>query len=109
MATALLLQIFNFRFNDPGYTLAIKQTLTIKPRDFYIHATLRDHVDPVNLEKMLHSGASMGGEPFKEDQHTTSEAATSDSKMESMAILYGSNAGTTKKPISLMRNRFFLV
>ena len=50
----MLLQNFNFRFDDPSYQLEIKQTLTLKPRNFFMHATLRDHIDLMHLEKMLH-------------------------------------------------------
>lgn len=58
LTTAMLLQTFNFRQDDPSYTLQIKQTLTIKPKDFFMHASLREHIDPVYLEKMLHVDSS---------------------------------------------------
>lgn len=91
LTTALLLQNFNFRFDDPSYNLQIKQTLTIKPKDFFMHATLRDHIDPVYLEKMLHDPASMG-KTSEKDQKI--EASASGNPKKPMTILYGSNAGT---------------
>ena len=91
LSTALLLQTFNFRFDDPSYTLAIKQTLTIKPKDFYMHATLREHIDTVYLEKMLHVSAT-DGQPSDKDQHVAADMEESDRKP--MTILYGSNSGT---------------
>jgi len=41
LVTAMVLQYFNFELQDPSYTLQIKSALTIKPRDFYMKATLR--------------------------------------------------------------------
>ena len=61
LTTAMLLQTFNFRQDDASYTLQIKQTLTIKPKDFFMHASLREHIDPVYLEKMLHVDTSNEG------------------------------------------------
>ncbi|KAH7346150.1 P450 family fatty acid hydroxylase [Rhexocercosporidium sp. MPI-PUGE-AT-0058] len=58
LTTAMLLQSFDFRLNDPSYTLQIKQTLTIKPKNFFIHASLREHIDSAYIEKMLHVDAS---------------------------------------------------
>ena len=91
LTTALLLQNFNFRFDDPSYQLQIKQTLTIKPKDFFMHATLRDHIDLVYLEKMLHVPASKGESSAKDRKI---EASASGKPKKPMTILYGSNAGT---------------
>lgn len=91
MTTALLLQNFNFRFDDPSYQLQIKQTLTIKPKDFFMHASLRDHIDLVYLEKILHDPASQGKDSEKDRKI---EASASGKAKKPMAILYGSNAGT---------------
>lgn len=90
LTTALLLQNFNFRLDDPGYQLQIKQTLTIKPNNLFMHATLRNHIDPVYLEKMMH----VGSVPGKTDKHRKSEAASAEKPKKPMTILYGSNAGT---------------
>lgn len=91
LTTALLLQNFNFRFDDPSYNLQIKQTLTIKPKDFFMHANLRDHIDLVYLEKILHDPASHGKETEKDRKL---EASASGKAKKPMTILYGSNAGT---------------
>ncbi|TID25135.1 fatty acid hydroxylase [Venturia nashicola] len=92
LSTAMLLQNFNFRMDDPTYNLQIKQTLTLKPKDFYIHATLRDGIDPVYLEKMLHVDTS------KEDKASIKgsqlQGPSNGAKSEPMTILYGSNSGT---------------
>jgi cytochrome P450/NADPH-cytochrome P450 reductase len=92
LTTAMLLQTFNFRLDDPSYEMHVKQTLTIKPKDFYIHATLREHIDPVHLEKRLHVSAA---ETAASPKHLgISRAATSGKPKKPMTILYGSNAGT---------------
>ncbi|CAL3969579.1 unnamed protein product [Diplocarpon coronariae] len=91
LTTAMLLQTFNFRFDDPSYQLAVKQTLTVKPENFFMHASLRDHMDPVYLEKML-QGDSSKGQPV--DRERSAEASVSGKPKKPMKILYGSNAGT---------------
>lgn len=92
LATALLLQNFNFRFDDPSYELQIKQTLTIKPKDFFMHATLRDHIDPVHLEQMLHSSIPPDQKVGEKDRRAP--VTSTQGAKKSMTILYGSNAGT---------------
>lgn len=91
LITAMLLQTFNFRFDDPSYQLHIKQTLTIKPKDFFMHATLRDHIDPVYVEKMLHNGPAVDS---RNSEKRLSMEASSEKPKKTMTILYGSNAGT---------------
>lgn len=91
LTTAMLLQSFNFRLHDSSYQLQIKQTLTIKPKDFYMHAILRDHIDPINLEKLLHDSNGHGPSSAKEREVV---APTSGKPKKPMTILYGSNAGT---------------
>ncbi len=44
MALAMILQKFNFELADPDYELEIKQTLTLKPKNFFIHAIPRREV-----------------------------------------------------------------
>ena len=91
LTTALLLQKFNFRFDDPSYQLQIKQTLTIKPKDFFMHATLRDPINLVYLEKTLHDPAPLG-KHWKNDRNI--DDSVSGKSKTPMSILYGSNAGT---------------
>lgn len=93
LTTSLLLQNFNFRFDDPSYNLSIKQTLTIKPKDFYMHATLREGLDVVHLEKMLHIDVSQENKRAEQKQEADITSNSSKAK-QSMSILYGSNSGT---------------
>jgi cytochrome P450/NADPH-cytochrome P450 reductase len=76
LTTALLLQNFNFRFDDPSYSyrLHIEQTLTIKPEDFYMCGSLRGHIDPVYLEKMLRVGALAQGTVLEKDRKLKASA-----------------------------------
>lgn len=92
LTVAMLLQNFNFRFDDPSYVLGIKQTLTIKPKDFYMYANLRDHIDPVYLERSLY--VSMPKEEYHGKIQKVRGAATNGIVKKLMTILYGSNAGT---------------
>jgi cytochrome P450/NADPH-cytochrome P450 reductase len=93
LTTAMLLQQFNFRFDDPSYQLHIKQTLTIKPKDFFMHATLRENVDPVYLEKLLHVDVSKDGSATGKDRKIELSMGPGSPK-KPMHILYGSNSGT---------------
>ncbi|EUC47483.1 hypothetical protein COCMIDRAFT_35012 [Bipolaris oryzae ATCC 44560] len=90
LVLAILLQNFNFTMDDSSYQLQIKQTLTIKPKDFNMHAHLRNGISPTSLERSLASSsinesASANGGPVK-------KAATTSGKP--IAIYYGSNTGT---------------
>ena len=89
LALAMILQNFNLRFDDPSYQLHIKQTLTIKPADFFIKVSLRDGIDPVYLEKRLFSGASV---PSTKSKHPVKQQPDATGKP--ISIFYGSNSGT---------------
>jgi len=94
LATAMLLQNFNFRFDDPSYQLQIKQTLTLKPKGFFMHAMLRDHIDLVYLEKMLHVDTSKEGRLSGKDERIANLSRSHSEAKKPMTILYGSNSGT---------------
>jgi cytochrome P450/NADPH-cytochrome P450 reductase len=100
LITAMLLQNFDFRLHDPEYKLEIKQTLTIKPGNFYMHASLREHLDPLQLERALHS---VGGNATPQTQNPSRgspsvssgrSSLTANEEQRSMSILYGSDSGT---------------
>jgi cytochrome P450 / NADPH-cytochrome P450 reductase len=71
--------------------LTIKQTLTIKPRDLFVRATLREGLDPITLEKNLFGGLAQQ-EQKKHQQLDVKAPKTSTGKP--MSIFYGSNSGT---------------
>ena len=88
----MLLQSFNLYLDDPSYQMRIKQTLTIKPKDFYIRAELREGIDATSLERTLHSGNRAGSS----SPITRVNGHTSQGTAKPMLILYGSNTGTAQ-------------
>ena len=44
---------FNFEPDDPSYELQIASNLTIKPKDFFMHAKLRDGCTAATVEQNL--------------------------------------------------------
>ncbi|RYP42696.1 hypothetical protein DL767_000065 [Monosporascus sp. MG133] len=101
LAFAILLQNFNFVMENPSYTLRIAQTLTIKPKDFYVRAIPRDGLTPSQLEARLASayhGAGVASNPASKSNRAKS-SPDADEQVEvnmgkKVAIYYGSNAGT---------------
>jgi cytochrome P450 / NADPH-cytochrome P450 reductase len=101
MVMALLFQNFNFFMDDPSYNLAIKQTLTIKPKDFYMRAALREGLTSTQLEHRL-QGTSASGTPVIPGTPAQSLGAakgtaglsTAKGKGKPVALYYGSNSGT---------------
>ncbi|KAJ8069548.1 hypothetical protein OCU04_003198 [Sclerotinia nivalis] len=100
LAVAMLLQNLNFRMDDPSYNLLIKQTLSIKPNGFYMRASLRDGIDSLHLEKMLHVDTSKERLP-EGDQKLSKDLSNSGKPKQPMSIFYGSNSGTCE---ALARN-----
>lgn len=92
MAIATIFQRFDLALDDPGYTLRLKQTVTIKPVGFYIRAyprkrSLRLYTTPSRAKLQDHSNG------------TTSAPALSSAPLDlagktPVYILYGSNSGT---------------
>lgn len=89
LATAMLLQYFDFRLDDPNYKLAIKETLTIKPKDLFMHATLRKGIDPLHLERMMTSDSE---KPTQVPD--VSKKAENKESERPMSIYFGGNMGT---------------
>ena len=95
LVVVMLLQNFNFVLR-PGYDLAIKQTLTIKPGNMTMRAILRDNLTPTTLERRLNGTAAAAGSSSQHGAAHTSEdgEAADDGKSAPLTILYGSNSGT---------------
>ncbi|KAH9908486.1 cytochrome P450 [Xylariomycetidae sp. FL2044] len=53
LAITLLFQKFDFTLADPNYKISVKQTLSLKPHDYFVHAKLRPHVDIMSLQRDL--------------------------------------------------------
>lgn len=90
LVTAMCLQYFNFEIDDPSYQLQIKSTLTIKPKDFNMKATLREGWTATKVEQSL-SGSIRSAAPSKKDAPTAGKTKT---QGKPFTVLYGSNSGT---------------
>ena len=89
LATAVILQYFDFRLDDPKYKLAIVETLTIKPKDLFMHATLRKGIDLMHLERMM-AGGSPKAAQVPDVPKTTNNGASE----KPISIYFGGNMGT---------------
>lgn len=89
LATAMLLQYFDFRMDDPNYNLSINETLTIKPKGLFMHATLRKGIDPLYLERMMTSG---GKKPARVPD--VSKKVDGKTSAKPMSVYFGGNMGT---------------
>ncbi|PHH71971.1 hypothetical protein CDD82_6234 [Ophiocordyceps australis] len=93
IAMAVLFQNFNFSLDDPNYHLETQETLTVKPKNFNMRASLRHNLTPTQLKVKLTGGQA---EPSQETrdaaQQDASSAAAGSGKP--LAIFYGSNSGT---------------
>lgn len=92
LVMAMLFQNFNFSLGDPTYRLEIQETLTIKPKDFFMKASLRHGMTPTELEQQL------AGKATATDRHRgpsgQSVAHMKSTRAKPLAIFYGSNSGT---------------
>jgi len=92
LVTALILQVLDLKLDGPPYEPRVKQTLTIKPRDFYMRATLREGIDPTNLQEyLINDGHGQAVNPaYIGKPHDVTSA---DQSLSKMLILYGSDTG----------------
>lgn len=91
LAVALILQNFDMRLDDPNYEMKVVQTLTLKPKDFYMRASLREGITPTILLQRLSGDRATGGQHKDGVPNAVDAVATGD---EALSILYGSNTGT---------------
>ncbi|CAE7012814.1 hypothetical protein HRS9139_02143 [Pyrenophora teres f. teres] len=94
LVLALLLQNLNFSMDDPSYQLQIKQALTIKPKDFYMRATLRNGISATGLKTSLASATANRPDSAKSTSDTVKVSDGKTAKGKPIAIYYGSNTGT---------------
>lgn len=90
LVMAMLMQNFDFKL-DPEYKLRIGQTLTIKPKAMHMFATLRDGMDPTQLEHRL-AGHSNSQSSVNAAVSRAGGAASGSGIP--ISIFYGSNCGT---------------
>ncbi|KAI1087852.1 cytochrome P450 [Rostrohypoxylon terebratum] len=93
LAIAMLLQSFNFVMDDPSYSLALKQTLTVKPKGFRMRATIRDGLTPSHLEHRL-AGKELLSESISSLSVQDIAKPTTEGGGKPITVLYGSNSGT---------------
>lgn len=91
LAVALILQNFDMRLDDPNYEMKVVQTLTLKPKDFYMRASLREGITPTVLLQRLSGDRATGGQHKDGVPKAVDAVATGDY---ALSILYGSNTGT---------------
>lgn len=90
LAMAMLFQNFNFTLDDPNYTLEIQETLTVKPHNFFMRASLRHGMSATELEHQLKGGATHS----KAAKAAETPATTPSGNGKPMSVFYGSNSGT---------------
>jgi cytochrome P450 / NADPH-cytochrome P450 reductase len=96
LAMAMMLQNFNFVLDDPSYQLRIAESLTIKPKEFYMRASLRNGMTPLELENRL-AGTSpppLKREISEEKSANAQSMKTTQPSGKPLRIYYGSNSGT---------------
>ncbi|KAJ7234012.1 cytochrome P450 [Mycena haematopus] len=89
LVLATVFQKFDLSVADPSYTLQIKQTLTLKPKGFHIHARRRTdkptfYATPSSILKV--------GTTYQEG----STIAAPTSVLKPLYVFYGSNTGTSE-------------
>ena len=90
MVIVHIMQRFDLIMDDPTYDLKIKQTLTIKPKDFYIYALPRK--DKPNVV------ATSSSTLLKDRSNEVSRPLPTDSGngRQPLYVLYGSNTGNSE-------------
>ncbi|KZT69908.1 cytochrome P450 [Daedalea quercina L-15889] len=97
LTAALIVQRFDVTMDDPSYELVIKQTLTIKPRDFRIRvAPRRDKGAPVPRPATFTPRASAFRGAAGSTSTTGSASAGGGAARQPVYVLYGSNTGTSE-------------
>ncbi|CUA67141.1 NADPH-ferrihemoprotein reductase [Rhizoctonia solani] len=86
IAMATLFQKFDFKPHDESYTLQLKQTLTLKPKDFTFHAVPRKGAPSFSVAAAS-SQTTNGSAPGK-------EVVGGESKGAPLYVFYGSNTGS---------------
>ncbi|WVF65373.1 hypothetical protein IAT40_000100 [Kwoniella sp. CBS 6097] len=90
LALALVVNRFDLEMADPNYEFAIKQALTVKPKDFRIIARPRRGKTQSLMSDLLHGSAISQ----QESSSVIANEDSSDSGDRKMTFLYGSNSGS---------------
>src|ERR1051326_3679319 len=57
LVTAMILQNFDLSLDDPNYEMKVVQTLTIKPKNLFMRASLRAGITATQLQDNLSSAS----------------------------------------------------
>lgn len=96
IAVAMILQNFDLSFDDSTYELQYKQTLTTKPKNFYMRAAVRGGLTATELSHRL-SGTTATPITNGAARGTSRPGGVKDKKQhhgKPISIYYGSNTGT---------------
>ncbi|KAI0470590.1 cytochrome P450 [Xylariaceae sp. FL0804] len=97
MATAIIVQKFDFELADPEWKMAWKQTSTIKPRNLFMRARLRPHLDSLSLQRDLFQSPGSGSDPAPLQHETSPAGRRNNDNLQPMYIFFGSNTGTCQQ------------
>ncbi|KAL1937786.1 hypothetical protein VTO73DRAFT_12805 [Trametes versicolor] len=95
LALVTILQRFDLVMHDPTYELALKQTLTIKPHNFFIHALPRKYrarVFALPSAGLRSERTAQGSAQVGPSATVSADAA----KLQPLYVLYGSNTGNSE-------------
>ncbi|KPI37800.1 uncharacterized protein AB675_184 [Cyphellophora attinorum] len=91
LVTAMVLQSFDVKLEDPSYNIPVKQTLTLKPDNFKIRVAPRDGQTATDVDQFIHTGKAT---TTNKDTRSNGAAASNGTVRRPLKILYGSNTGT---------------
>lgn len=89
LVLTMVLQRFEFALNNPGYSLRIHETLTLKPENLRIRAWPRRSAPPRRMGAVAAVAASPSVAERRPDVALPADAAA-------LTILYGSNTGSSE-------------
>lgn len=84
LVLSMILQRFEIESDDPNYELKIKETLTLKPENFYLRAKRRNRIIEDETPSVERKQSSSQDEPLEEVENPQ------------LVVLYGSNSGSSR-------------
>jgi cytochrome P450/NADPH-cytochrome P450 reductase len=103
LITALAAQSFNLKFRDENYELEIDNIVTLRPKNFFMHAVSRPHLDALGIAQNMNGRESSHGRGEVVSEKATTEKVA-ESTLHPLTILYGSNMGTCETLASYCAN-----
>ncbi|KAF7312594.1 Fatty acid hydroxylase [Mycena indigotica] len=94
LVMASIIQRFDLSLVDPSYTLQIKQTLTVKPKDLRIRASLRKDKTGSTILFTTPSSPLLSGRD--DSSQSISNGSIVGTKGKKLYVLYGSNTGSSE-------------